>query len=308
MNGRTILPGTFDGVHLGHRFLINTAKEIKDDTRLTVLTFNPHPRFFLGQFKEDFLLTTQEEKEALLHSAGVDEVITLPFDDALRDMSPKEFFEGILLGKLGVKKIVVGNDFRFGKNREGNVDVLCRLSSLHNVEVFPCPPLEIRGKVVRSERIRKLLKEGKVEEAAALLGRFYYLKGKVVRGEGLGHQIGFPTANLETSPEKLLPGKGVYAVKVKLGEKYFAGICYLGNKPTLSLGSGTVCEVHVLDTSKDFLGETMEVLFVEKVREEKKFPSLKELAQQIEKDIAGARRILPENDTRVANFYFEDKI
>lgn len=292
MSGRTILPGTFDGVHLGHRFLIHKAKEVAGDTRITILTFNPHPLFLLGEIKSDFLLTTQNEKDELLLSAGVDEVTTLPFDNILRDMSPKDFWEEILLGKLGMRKIIVGEDFRFGKNREGDVDFLLQLGSLHAVEVFVIPPLKIGNKVVKSDEIRKLLKKGKVSKASKLLGRFYSLRGRVVRGMSLGRKLGFPTANLEIPKEKLKPMMGVYAVKVKVEDVFFRGICYLGKRPTLSASGETVCEVHIFNEDKDFLGLTMEVFLIEAIRKEKKFSSLEELSRQIERDIIEAQQLL----------------
>ncbi len=296
MSGRTILPGTFDGVHLGHRFLLEKAKEVVGDTRITVLTFNPHPLFLLGKIKGDFLLTTQGEKEELLRSAGVDEVITLPFDDTLRNMSPDVFWKEILVDTLKMRKIIVGEDFRFGRNREGDRDVIAKLGSLYKVDVLVFPPFKIGGKIVKSEEIRKLLRKGMVKEASKLLGRLYSLRGKVVRGEGLGHKLGCPTANLEIPSEKLKPMKGVYAVKVKMRNSCFNGICYIGNRPTLSPERETVCEVHIFDIKGDLLGLTMEILFLEAIREEKKFPSLEELSRQIEKDILEAQRILLTSD------------
>lgn len=296
MSGRTVLPGTFDGVHLGHRFLIEKAKQLAGDTKITILTFTPHPAFVFEGIKGDFLLTTQEEKETLLRSAGVEEIVTLSFDDALRNMSPEDFWREVLLAKLDARKIIVGEDFRFGRNREGDVKKLSQLGSLYGVEVLVFPHFMVGGRVVKSERIRKLVKEGKVSEARELLGRLYSLKGKVIKGQGLGRNLGCPTANLEIPPEKLRPMKGVYAVKVRVGEKSFDGICYIGDRPTISPLGETICEVHIFDEDSEFLGEAMEVLFVEFLREERRFSSLEELSRQIEKDIAEARKVLSTAD------------
>lgn len=292
MSGRTILPGTFDGVHLGHRFLINKAKEIAGNTSITVLTFNPHPLFIVSGIKGDFLLTTYEEREELLSSAGVEEVIALSFDDFLRNKSPESFFKEILLEKLLAKKVVVGEDFRFGRNREGDVNLLLRLASLNNIDVSIVPQLRIGEKVVKSEEIRRLLKGGNVREAAILLGRPYSLKGRVIKGEGLGKKLGFPTANLDIPKEKLKPKSGVYAVRVRVNGSLFCGICYVGRRPTISSSGETVCEVHLFDENRDFLGFSMEVYFIDMVREEMKFPSLEKLSKQIQEDILKVKSVL----------------
>jgi len=292
MSGRTIVPGTFDGVHLGHLFLLDKAKKIAAGTLLTVLTFHPHPLIFLGEKREDFLLTTPEEKVELLKSAGVEEIITLTFDSELRDMTADRFFREILIEMLSAKKIVVGEDFRFGKGREGDVEKLLNLGKSYNVEVFICPFFRISGEEVKSERIRNLLKMGEVKRANEMLGRFYSLRGIVIRGKGLGRKIGYPTANLEVVKEKLLPAKGIYAVRGKIKGEIHDAICYIGDSPTVSEGSKLSVEVHIFGMDRELVGEELEVFFIERIREERQFPSLEELANQIEKDIKEAQRIL----------------
>ncbi|MGC9004376.1 MAG: bifunctional riboflavin kinase/FAD synthetase [bacterium] len=291
MNGRTVVPGIFDGVHLGHQFLLRKAKEIAGDTSLTVLTFHPHPHFLLSKEAGDFLLTTPEEKEELLKSQGVQEVITLNFNEEIRNMTPERFFGEVLVEKLKGKNIVVGEDFRFGKGREGDVEKLIGLGYLNDVKVFVYPPFKLGNEVVKSEKIRRLLKEGEVRKAREMLGRFYSLRGKVVKGEGLGRKIGYPTANLEIPKEKLLPAKGIYAVMAKIGGEFLPAVCYIGDSPTLKKGALS-CEVHIFWMDKDILGKGLEVCFVEKIREEKVFPSIEELVRQIEKDVEEAKRIL----------------
>jgi riboflavin kinase/FMN adenylyltransferase len=291
MSGRTIVPGTFDGVHLGHLFLLDKAKEISGGA-VTVLTFHPHPLLFLGEKKEDFLLTTPKEKEELLKSAGVEEIITLPFDSELREMTADRFFREILVKKLMTRKIVVGDDFRFGRGKEGDVEKLVNLGKSYDVEVFICPPFKINGEEVKSERIRNLLKMGEVKRANEMLGRHYSLRGKVVRGKGLGRKIGYPTANLEVPREKLLPAKGIYAVRGKIKGEIHDAICYIGDSPTISQGSKLSVEVHIFGMERELVGEELEVFFIERIREERKFPSLEELVEQIGKDIREAQKIL----------------
>lgn len=292
MNSRTILPGTFDGVHLGHRHLIQKAREIADGTTVSVLTFNPHPDIFMGRESRDYLLTTPDEREELLLSAGADEVITLGFDSELQRLSPQDFFKKILLEMYDMKKIVVGEDFRFGNRREGDVELLCSLSQVFGVEVFVVPSLKIGEEIVKSERIRMLLKMGEIRKANEMLGRLYSLRGKVIKGQGLGHRLGCPTANLYVHSQKLLPRNGVYAVKVKRVNCWFDGICYIGRRPTIAEGMDIHCEVHLFDITGDFLGETLEVSFVQSIRGERKFVSLEELSKQIQLDIEEARHIL----------------
>ncbi|MBC7329075.1 bifunctional riboflavin kinase/FAD synthetase [bacterium] len=291
MSGRTIVPGTFDGVHLGHLFLLEKAKEIACGA-VTVLTFHPHPLIFLGEKREDFLLTTPKEKEEFLKYAGVEEIITLPFDSKLREMTAEHFFREILIEMLSAKKIIVGEDFRFGRGREGDVEELLNLGELYDVEVFICPPFKINGEEVKSERIRNLLKMGEVKRAKEMLGRFYSLRGMVVKGKGLGRKIGYPTANLEVAREKLLPAKGIYAVKGKVRGEIHDAICYIGDSPTVSEGGKLSVEVHIFGMERELAGEELEVFFIERIREERKFPSLKELVEQIGEDIREAQRIL----------------
>jgi riboflavin kinase/FMN adenylyltransferase len=292
MRGRTIVPGTFDGVHLGHLFLLERAKKISEETLLTVLTFHPHPLIFLGEKREDFLLTTPEEKEELLKSAGVEEIITLTFNLELSRMTAERFFREILLEKLLAKKIVVGEDFRFGKGREGDGEKLLNLGKIYNVKVFIFPSFKLKGKAVKSESIRKLLKMGEVKRAKEMLGRFYSIRGIVVKGKGLGKKIGYPTANLEVVKEKLLPAKGIYAVRAKIKEDIHDAICYIGDSPTVSNEGRLSLEVHIFEMERELVGEELEIFFIERIREERKFPSLKELINQIEKDITEAQRIL----------------
>jgi riboflavin kinase/FMN adenylyltransferase len=292
MNGRTILPGTFDGVHRGHLFLLDKARQIKNGTLISVLTFHPHPLIFFGLRREDFLLTTPEEKEEILKSAGVEEIITLKFDLELSEMTAERFFREILLEELGAKKIVVGEDFRFGKGREGDVRRLQELGKLYDVEVFVCPPFKIKGEEVKSERIRNLLKGGEVKRANEMLGRFYSVRGIVARGKGLGRKIGYPTANLEVVKEKLVPAKGIYAVRARLRESVHDAICYIGESPTVSEGGKLSLEVHIFGMEKEIVGEELEVFFLERIREERKFPSLEELVKQIGEDIKEAQQIL----------------
>ncbi len=305
---RAISIGAFDGVHLGHKEVIeralNYARRVRG-VKSAVLTFSPHPtRFFKGEsFK---LLTTEEEKEKILKSIGVDEVIKLTFNKNLADMPPELFFKKILLDELNVRFISIGFNFTFGKGGEGTPSLLVELAQRYGVAVEITPPKVIMGRIVSSTIIRKLVSEGKMGESALLLGRNYSLRGRVVRGDGMGKKLGFPTANLSIPPEKLLPPNGVYAAFVRVGDKGFLGAMNIGYRPTISgEGEKITVEVHLLDFSGDLYDRIIEVEILRRIRPEKKFLSLEELKEQIEKDIEWVIRhyasIFSDSSTSLAN-------
>lgn len=292
MVNRTIVPGAFDGVHRGHRFLISKAREFAGDTKVCVLTFAPHPALLIKPQIGKFLLSTPEEKESLLLSAGAEEIIVLPFEEELRNTSPREFIEKILLGELGAKRVVVGEDFRFGRNKRGNPALLKSICERKGVETLVVPPFCFQGEVVKSEKIRKLIGRGEVGKANTLLGYFYSVKGKVTPGEGIGRSLGYPTANLESPSYKLLPSEGVYAVKVRVGKELREGICYVGRSPTLLMRKEVTCEVHIFDMEEDLVGSDLRVFFLERLRGDRKFPSVEALREQLARDIRQAKHIL----------------
>lgn len=284
---RALAIGAFDGVHLGHREVIEKALSWgrRSGLKVSVLTFSPHPeRFFKGDaFK---LLTTDEEKRELLYNLGVDEIIELPFNEKLASMTPNEFFNKILLADLDAKFISVGFNFSFGKGGKGTADLLKKLAEEKKILVEIVPPKVVMGRIVSSTTIRELLIDGRVEEGAILLGRNYSLIGKIVKGDTVGRKLGFPTANISIPSEKLLPANGVYAVFSEVRGKRYLGAMNVGVRPTISQDSGEKrVEVHIIDFNGDIYGENIKVEVLRRVRGERKFQDLDGLRRQIEKDI-----------------------
>ena len=264
--------GNFEGIHLGHQKLIKEVLKFKG-LRSCLITFEPPTSYF---FKGECRLNTLEEKEEVLRDLGLDYLVVIDFNDSFAKLSAKEFLR-LLKERINLKVLVVGYDWRFGRKREGNYELLKKF----NLEVKVLEPVLIKGKVVKSSLIRGLLKEGKVEEVKEFLGRPYTLKRKVLRGKGLGKSLGFPTANLEKS-QGLCLKEGVYVVRV---EDRFLGLANYGIRPTFN-GREKVLEVHILNFSGDLVGKTLKVEFLKFLREERKFPSKEELIRQIKKDLA----------------------
>ncbi len=288
---RAIAIGAFDGVHLGHKEVIEKAIQFgrTHNLKTTILTFSPHPEiFFKGE--EFKLLTTEEEREELLLSLGVDEIIKLPFNEELANMPPESFFKDILISKLNVKFISVGFNFTFGKEGKGTPALLKKLSNESKITVEIIPPKAVMGRIVSSTKIRELIKDGKIEEAAILLGRNYSIKGLISRGNGIGRKIGFPTINISVNPEKLLPPDGVYATIVNLDNKNFLGAMNIGKRPTIYDKGERRVEVYILDYEGDVYGKTVRIEITNRIRGEKKFSSLNELREQIERDINWIRK------------------
>ena len=291
-NGCAITLGNFDGVHLGHRELFRTvvAAGKRLDCYTAVCTFYPHPLKFLMPDKAPALLNTREEKRRLIAASHIDCLIEIPFDQQLASMSPEQFVDDILIGKLHVKELVVGYDYAFGKGRKGNAEFLATYGKKAGFGVTVLQPVSDAGEPYSSTRIRNLIKAGDVAEAKTLLGRHYNFEGKVVPGFQRGRKMGFPTANLVTDKE-LIPASGVYAVKVRHNLQEFDGVINLGNRPTFTDGKVTI-EVHLLDFSGDLYGEGLRVYFVERLREERKYSNIKELSDAIADDVLQARQIL----------------
>ena len=280
--------GFFDGMHLGHQKVILTARHIAEEKGLKsqVVTFWPHPHSVLQQEAYNLrLLTSLEEKRALIKSLGIDEVTVLEFSKEFSMLSTEEFIKEYLIGKCGVKILVIGYDHHIGhdkgKSQEDMMDI-CRRCGL---EVVRVGEFTLDGLVPSSTKIRHLLEKGDVKKAADLLGREYALKGVVVSGNHLGRTIGFPTANLKLyDPLKLIPGNGVYAVDVSLGRRRFKGICNIGVRPTVSNAAHISIETHILDFDEDIYGLDLGLEFAGRIRDEIKFSSLSELKIQLEKD------------------------
>jgi riboflavin kinase / FMN adenylyltransferase len=284
--------GNFDGVHRGHRRVI---EPVLSQSVATVVTFFPHPQeFFSGQRRP--LLTPLDEKVAVLRSLGVEQLVLLPFGQELASMPPVEFVEIILLKQLQAHKISVGQDFCFGCRRSGTTKDLQAIAGRHGVAVEVIPLYIQNGDRISSSAIRQALQDGDLGTANQLLGRPYTLMGKVIHGQQLGRTIGFPTANLQLPPEKFLPRQGVYSVQVQCcalpaDERLLPGVMNIGYRPTVD-GVKQTIEIHLLDWSGDLYDQTLTVSLDRFLRPEQKFPSLDALKAQIQLDCDMARSLL----------------
>lgn len=284
-----ITVGNFDGVHVGHQYLVHEALALANESRLELMavTFWPHPDVILRPQNPHAYLTTEAEKLELLKNLGVDAVLEIPFSSALACLSPEEFIKQWLL-PLHVKKIVIGHDFSFGRDRSGAPQVLRDLGKKYNFDVFQIRAFEIDGLPVSSSRLRRCIANGDVQTAQKLLGRPYSLSGKVKHGFARGGSLGFPTANLEYF-DKLLPAVGVYAGEVRAGGKKYRAVTNIGSNPTFD-GKKISVESYLLDARIDLYDQCIQVDFLERIRGEKKFSSPAELARQIALDVEQARR------------------
>lgn len=289
--------GTFDGVHQGHQKLLSRIKTIADqvDGESVMLTFHPHPRLVLFPDDNDLrLLTTLEEKIELLESSGIQHLIVQPFTTKFSRTTALQYVRDILVAGIGVHKLVIGYDHHFGRNREGSLENLQAMAPDFGFEVEEIPAQVIQDVNVSSTKIRTALLEGEVDRANGFLGYAYRLTGEVIRGNEIGRSIGFPTANvLPQEGYKLIPGNGVYAVKVHHDDRIFHGIANIGNRPTVVRGDNKrSIEVHLFGFSSDLYGQQISVTFHARIRDEIKFEHVEALRAQIEKDALVARRVL----------------
>lgn len=279
--------GFFDGVHLGHRFLIDQLKKVADERGLpsAVITFRTHPRAVLHADYQPKLLNTWEEKLAQLATTGVDYCLVLDFTLELSRFSAAEFITKILAEAFRVKALLIGYDHRFGHDRAEGFDQYVVYGKALGMDVIQALPYDNGQTKVSSSEVRRLLAEGEVKQASVLLSYPYSLKGKIVKGHQVGRTIGFPTANLSVEDSrKILPGNGVYAVWAVLSGKRYKGMLSIGNRPTLDDGNSQSIEVYLLDFSGDLYGKEIEVSFMSKIRDNRKFPSLLALKSQLEQD------------------------
>lgn len=287
--------GSFDGAHLGHRRIFSTVLNIarQKGGDAIVITFNTHPRKVLTPLTPPKILTTTDEKLRAIGDCGIENVVLLDFTHDMAEMNAAGFFNEIVLKKIGVIDIVVGYDHAFGKNREGTIDFLRELSKTRGFGVTRVEPKNFYSRPVSSTWIRTEIEDGNVKLASALLGRNYGLRGNVAPGAGRGAKIGFPTANIVPEDrDKVIPGDGVYAVRVRLeDERSFKGMLNIGTNPTFD-GVQRTIEVNIFDFDSDLYGRALEVEFVERLREEVRFASVKELVAQLEKDRTTAMEAL----------------
>lgn len=292
-----VTTGTFDGVHVGHRRilqrLVEVAKQVNGESVL--LTFHPHPRTVLQPDLELKLLTNLDEKIRLLEATGLDHLIIHPFTLDFSRTSSLEFVRNLIVNKIGAKHLVIGYDHHFGRNREGSFDHLVEFGPVYGFDVEEIPAQDVDDVKVSSTKIRAALSEGDVESAAAYLTYPFLLTGRVVKGDQIGQTIGFPTANLEINdPNKLIPADGVYAVKVNFpqrSDELALGMCNIGHRPTVH-GTERRIEVNILDFDGNLYGEKLVIEFVSRIRSEQKFESVDELKNQLKKDEEDARRAL----------------
>ncbi|MGC6428050.1 MAG: bifunctional riboflavin kinase/FAD synthetase [Flavobacteriales bacterium] len=282
-----VTTGTFDGVHFGHRKIIDRLTEIakKNDGESVILTFSPHPRMVL--FPNDHglqLLNTLEEKKVLLEKAGVQHLIVHPFDKEFSRTTSIQFVRDILVNQLSTHKLVIGYDHHFGRNREGSFEHLKEFAPLYGFEVEEIPVQLLDDVSVSSTKIRKALQNGEVDLANDYLGYPFKLKAKVVRGRQIGRTIEFPTANLELDDSlKIIPKNGVYKVDVLHNNECYGAMMNIGINPTIG-GQQKKLEVHIFDFDGDLYQETIEVFFSKRIRDEKQFDSLDQLKNQLQKD------------------------
>lgn len=290
-----VTSGTFDGVHVGHQKILKRIKEIasRNNGESVVLTFWPHPRLVLYPDQTDLkLLNTFEEKAELLKHHGIDHLIKIPFTKEFADYSGEKFIKEILVEKIGTKKLIIGYDHRFGRNREGSFEYLKENALEYGFEVEEIPPQDVDDITVSSTKIRKALQNGDLSEATEFLGRHYEMSGLVVSGDKIGRKLGFPTANLKVEePYKLIPGEGIYAVKVVINHISYGGMLYIGKRPTLNTSKQNI-EVNIFNFDKDIYQTRIKVEFVKQIRSDIKFENLEQLQKQLENDRQVAMGIL----------------
>jgi len=287
--------GTFDGVHLGHQKILERVCNIAETTNGTsvIITFWPHPRLVLYPKETDLkLLSTFKEKAKVLQDFGIDHLIKIPFTESFAKLTSQEFIVKILVKAVGTKKLVIGYDHRFGKDREGGFQHLVDNANNYGFEVEEIPRQEVANIGISSSKIRKALFEGEIESANEFLGRPYNISGQVVTGDQIGRDMGFPTANILVNDQfKLIPSVGIYAVKVEISGEAFKGMLYIGSRPTLNRSRQSI-EVNIFDFHKNIYDEKIDIFFYSQLRKDAKFKNLDQLKAQLEKDKIAANHAL----------------
>lgn len=279
--------GFFDGVHLGHRYLLNQVKEEAKRLNLpsAVVTFPVHPRKVLQKDYQPALLCRYEEKIEQLQTTGIDYCITLPFTTDIAEMTAQEFMQQVLKQDIGIHTLIVGYDHRFGHNREDGFQEYVKYGNELGMNVIEARELQIDGENVSSTKIRRLLKNGEIEKANSLLTYNYTLSGKIVEGYRVGRTIGFPTANIKSWERyKVIPKLGVYAVLVHIRDIIYEGMLYIGTRPTLHDDPEISVEVNIFNFNADLYDQSLTVEFIDFIREDKKFDRMEELIDQIHND------------------------
>ena len=287
--------GTFDGVHAGHRTIINRIINLakKRNGQSVLITFEPHPRFLINPQHRLKLLTTLEEKKSLLEKLGLHHLVIAPFTKEFANQEAKNYVEDFLIKKIKPSVLVIGYDHHFGKGRSGNFNLLKQYAEQGHFQLEEISKQLVEDAHVSSTTIRKALEQGDVREANNLLQSNFQLSGEVIIGDQRGRTIGFPTANLQiSSDKKLIPPNGVYAVRAFIKNQCFSAVMNIGFRPTVTDKPELRLEVHLIDFDEDIYGENLKVEFIERIRAEKKFNSFEDLKKQIELDCESAREIL----------------
>lgn len=291
--------GTYDGVHLGHQKIIKRIRELATelDGETILITFHPHPRLIINDAYKLELITTLEEKAALLESYGIDHLCIVPFDREFSNQSAEDYIENFLVKNFGPKKIVIGYNHKFGKNRSGDIHLLNETAEKFHFSVEEISEEELSDISISSTQIRTYLKDGSIQQAHKLLGHPFHISGTVIKGKQIGRSIGYPTANLDIRDKyKLLPKEGIYAVNVHRNEQMLRGMLYIGYRPTIDgfhKGIKSI-EVNILDFNEDIYGEYLKVDVLQKIRDDKKLDGLDALKEQIDRDKRDALRIFAE--------------
>ncbi len=282
--------GNFDGVHKGHLSMLAEAKQQCNakNINFAVITFLPHPAQIL-KAQRAFLLSEYDDRRTLLEKAGVDVLVEIPFTREFSSLTPEQFIHEYIASVENLKLLCLGYDFAFGANKTGDINTFRQLIDGSNQEVVELDQFKLNDEHISSSIIRDLIRKGKVANVKSLLGRNYKVKGLVVRGKGRGKGIGFPTANLQVPDEMITPSTGVYATKTVLNKIEYQSVTNIGFNPTFNDSLKMTIETHILDSIKDFYNEVLEVEFLGKIREEKRFDSIDELIAQITKDAQTAK-------------------
>ncbi len=288
--------GTFDGVHLAHREIIREAiqRAKMRGGRSVVITFDPHPKEVVGGRSAAIrLLSTVDEKLGHFQALGVDLVLLIHFTYDFSRLTARDFYQRYVIEGIGVSDVVLGYDHMFGRDRGGGIEQLVRMGREFDFSVFAVHPVTMDAEVVSSSLVRKTLLDGEVERARIFLGYPYAMSGKVVRGDGRGKALGYPTANLEPlSARKVIPRKGVYLVSVRVETQGYYGMMNIGVRPTFTDGIRETMEVHIMDFHGDLYGHEVEAKFLSRIRDEQKFGSRDELIQQLNKDLQRSREYI----------------
>ncbi|CAH0337606.1 Bifunctional riboflavin kinase/FMN adenylyltransferase [Flavobacterium sp. CECT 9288] len=284
---KTILTlGTFDGVHIGHKKILQklTQNTPNEDYESVVLTFFPHPRMVLQEDSNIKLLNTIKEKQDLLEEIGIENLVIHPFDETFSQLTAEEFVKTVLVEKFHIQKIIIGHDHRFGRNRTANIDHLIDFGKQYGFDVSQISVQELNEISVSSTKIRNAILDGNIQLANDYLGYSYFITGTVITGKQLGRTIGFPTANIKIEENyKLIPQNGVYLVQASINSQLINGMMNIGTNPTVG-GQEKSIEIHFLDFDADIYNQELKVSILHRIRDEKKFNSLQDLQEQLQKD------------------------